>query len=310
MRELGTPEARQQATELELRLLQAQNRTDESLQIIQGMSSLSEEGGDAAQNTRVAILTIQTQLRSGKPEAARAYLDEAMAAAPDNADLQLLDAGLKALSGNLEEAESTYLSLIDRFPQSDVPVRLLMSILMSTDRNEQARTVVNGALDRMPENANLMWLKAGLLEREGDVDSAIEVYETLYAKNSSSTVIANNLASLLATHRDDDASLERAAVISRRLRGTNVAPFQDTYGWIAYRRGNLEEAVEYLEPAARSIGNDPLVQYHLGMTYAALERTDQAREQLMRALELAGDSDLPQFVTARETLEKLNAPAE
>jgi tetratricopeptide (TPR) repeat protein len=87
-------------------------------------------------------------------------------------------------------------------------------------------------------------------------------------------VVANNLASLISTYRDDEASLERAYTIARRLRGTDVAPFQDTYGWIAYRKGEYQEALEHLEPAAAVLGDDPLVQYHLGMTYLALGQQD------------------------------------
>ena len=145
------------------------------------------------------------------------------------------------------------------------------------------------------------------MEQDGDIDGAIDIYEKLYGQNSNNAVIANNLASMLSTYRDDPESLRRAATISRRLRGTTVPAFQDTYGWIAYRRGDLEEAISYLEPAAEALVSNPLVQYHLGMTYAALERTEEAKEKLTRALEIAGDSPLPQFQTARDTLATLNA---
>lgn len=309
LRETGDQNDRELAAELEFRILQGQNRTDESLQAIQEMSSLNE-GDAAAQSARAAVLTIQTQLRSGKPDAARAYLDNALEADPDNPDLQLLDASLNAIGGNLEVAETSYRDLISRFPQSEVPVRLLISVLMTSQREAEADVVLAEGLERMPSNINLLWLKASLLEQRGETDAAIAVYEGLYAQDSRSTVLANNLASLLATHRLDDASLERASVIARRLRGTNVPPFQDTYGWIAYRRGDMEEAVQYLEPAARALGTDPLVQYHLGMAYAGIGRTADAKRQLGLALELAKDSDLPQFSTARATLATLEQIAE
>jgi len=52
------------------------------------------------------------------------------------------------------------------------------------------------------------------------------------------------------------------------------------------------------------------VQYHLGMTYLALERSDAALTQLQRAVELAGPDDTrPQFVTAREEIAALRAAA-
>ena len=80
--------------------------------------------------------------------------------------------------------------------------------------------------------------------------AAITIYEALYARNSNTPLLANNLASLLVNNRDDAASLARAELIARRLRGTDVPAFQDTYGWIAHRLGNHDEALHYLKPAA------------------------------------------------------------
>ena len=150
-----------------------------------------------------------------------------------------------------------------------------------------------------------MWIKAGEYERAENFDGAIKIYEDLYEIDSNSMIVANNLASLITTYRDDVESLERAFTIARRLRETDIPAFQDTYGWIEYRRGNFEDALEYLEPAAAGLPKDPLAQFHLGMTYAALKNTIKAREVLTRALEIAGDSPLKQFKVAKETLDGL-----
>jgi tetratricopeptide (TPR) repeat protein len=122
--------------------------------------------------------------------------------------------------------------------------------------------------------------------------------------------MANNLASLISTYREDQESLERAYTIARRLRGSDVPPFQDTYGWIAYRRGEYEEALAHLEPAAAALPEDPLVQYHLGMTYLALGRGEEALEFSCAArCELAGPDDpRPQFEIARDRSRRSRPP--
>ena len=145
-----------------------------------------------------------------------------------------------------------------------------------------ADALLEEAIAAVPESATLQWTRAGALEREGDVEGAIAIYETLYERDSDAPVIANNLASLLSTHRDDDESLQRAAVISRRLRGSDVPQFQDTYGWIALRRGDVEEALANLEPAAAGMPDDPRVQHHYGLALAAAGRDDEALEVLTR----------------------------
>ena len=133
-----------------------------------------------------------------------------------------------------------------------------------------------------------MLFQAGELELAGDIDGAISIYETLYARDSNNVTIANNLASLLSAYRDNPEDQARAAAVARRLRGTQSPPFQDTYGWIAYQQGEFEEALSYLEPAAEGLSDNALVQFHLGMTYLALERTDEAQTTLSRALDVAG----------------------
>ena len=84
-------------------------------------------------------------------------------------------------------------------------------------------------------------------------------------------MIANNLASLLASNRADPASLERAFAIARRLRGSDVPQFQDTYGWILHLRGDPAQALDYLAPAAAALPGNALVQFHLAETELALE---------------------------------------
>jgi len=300
----GTEQAQKIATELEARILQGENRTDESLALLQRQLSDSADAS-ASEQTRAIGLIVQAQIRSGKNVAARETLDTAIAENPDNNDLQLVNAALYAIEGNFDRSEAIYRDLIKKFPKSEVPVQMLVNTLIGTGRSDEARVVLETALSAVPDRPNLMWLQASFLEQDNNIDGAIAIYERLYELNSNSPVVANNLASMITTHRDDPESLARAANIARRLRGTDVPAFQDTYGWIAYRRENYEEALEYLAPAAKGLPNDPLVQYHLGMAYVGLNQIPQARKQLTKALEMAGDSPLPQFENARKTLAEL-----
>jgi tetratricopeptide (TPR) repeat protein len=298
---IGTPDAETAAKALKAALLLGQDRTEE------GLAFLEEQVGKGGDDLAVIQMILQAKIRSGKPEEARAYLDSELAKRPDNPGLRLLSAGLHALMGEVPQAEALFRALIAEDPTAELPARLLYGLLSSSGRTEEAAEVLKAALAAQPDTASLLWIKAGELEKAGDIDGAIAVYEALYAKDSSNAIIANNLASLITTHRDDPDSLARATAIVRRLKGTELPAFQDTYGWIAHRNGNYDEALTYLEPAAAGLPNDPVVQFHLGMTYLALGRVEDARRQLTRALELAGDSPLPQFETARQTLAGLPA---
>ena len=296
LRAIDTPEAQTAATSLQAALLLGQNQVEQSVDFLKDQVA----SGDADLAAIAQILQIQVQ--AGELEAARGYLDEVLAERDDDPALRMMDAGLAAVSGDLDRAETVYRALIEDFPQAENPVLQLYNILRATDRADEASALITTAIEAQPGGLNLLWIRASELEFAGDIEGSIAIYEDMYEVAPQSVTVANNLASLIATHRDDAESLDRAAAIARRLRDVEVPPFQDTYGWIAYRQGNYEEARAYLEPAAEGLPDDPLVQYHLGMTYVALEMPDEARAQLTRALDLAGDSPLPQFQTARDTL--------
>jgi tetratricopeptide (TPR) repeat protein len=291
--------AAQLGTALEAAILSGQNRTDESLAVLQ------EQLGDMDEDGRAVITIAMAQVRAGKTDEARTYLAEAITKRPDDLTLRMLAGSVAMMDGAADEAEAVFRDVLDQAPDTEAAVRLLYSLLHLQGRDDEKAQVLETGLATMPTSETLLWIKAGALEQNGDIDGAIAIYEGLYTIDSSNVVVANNLASLLATHRDDQASLDRAFRIARRLRGVDVPAFQDTYGWILYRRGDYAGALDYLRPAAIGLSGDALVHYHLGKTLHALGKDDDAVQSLTQALELAGDTPLAQFTDARALLTQL-----
>lgn len=297
LRQFGSPEAQSLARGFEAAILQRMQRTDESISLMQSMI----DEGQASLAAKTAI--IRTRLANGEVTEARAFMDELLgdtpADDPERLGVDFLNAALTAAEGDLDAARLMYRDILSDHPRLEAVWRALVATVARGGDLDAAVAITEEALAEMPASVNLRWIKAGLAERAGQIDEAIAIYEDLYAEESGSTIIANNLASLITTHRSDEESLQRAFVIARRLRGSEVPAFQDTYGWIAHRLGNMEEALSHLEPAAAGLPNDPAVQYHLARTYEALEREDEAREQYERAIALWDGSDLPIAERAR-----------
>jgi tetratricopeptide (TPR) repeat protein len=306
---LDTPQAKSVATGLQATVLQGMERTDESIDLLRNVIAEGQPGLAA----QAAI--IRTHLSNGEIAPARAYMDELLVTiegqepSPATDGLQFLNAALLAVEGNFAAASDIYADLAERNQTQEAVWRAYSATLIRQGRSEQAEAVVDEALQVLPENPNLLWVKAGLREQAGDVDSAIDIYEGLYEANSNSTIVANNLASLITTYRDDEESLQRAYRIARRLRGLEVPALQDTYGWIAYRLGNLQEAVEHLEPAAKGLPNDPSVQYHLAKAYISLGRSEEAVPYLETAVEAWQATGNPRLEDAVEELTRLTSPS-
>ncbi|MEX0351328.1 MAG: tetratricopeptide repeat protein [Paracoccaceae bacterium] len=305
LREIGTEEAVAQANRLHAALLAQRGNTEEVINFLKGLASLA---GDSDVGAQAAV--IQAHLESGDVDGALALAEKISSDNPDNLSYVLVLASVQAGAGQLDPAEANFRRVLEARPEALEGWVGLIRVLDAQNQEEAVQSALKDAQTALPESLDLLWIQAGFLEEAGDFEGAIALYEQLYEQENDSLVVANNLASLISTYRTSDEDLNRAYEIARRLRGSDFAPFQDTYGWIAYRRGQYDDALDHLEPAVQGLPDNALVHYHLGMTYLALERSSDALERLRQAVELAGpEDDRAQFVQAREQIEALEAKA-
>ena len=257
------------------------------------------------------------EVATGLAQARRA-IEAALADDPASLPARFLLAGLDVVEGRDAEAEALYRALVAEAPALPEPYLALFRLLAGRSDLAGADAALEAGIAAAGAgNGDLLFLRAGLREARGDLAGAVADYETLYARSSDSPVLANNLASLLmaqgagADGRADGATLERAYAIARRLRGTEVPEFQDTYGWLLLLRGDAAEAQGYLARAAAALPGNAQVQFHRGEAERALGNNDAARAAYAAALAAAeAGSPLPQAAVARARLAEPAAPAE
>ncbi|MEP4161457.1 tetratricopeptide repeat protein [Sulfitobacter sp.] len=305
LRRLETDEGNRAADGLEATLLNATQGTEQALAFLEQVA----QSGDADLDDKMML--VRARLSVGETDAALALADEMAAENPDNDLLRFALAIVRTVAGDLDTAITEYKALLnDDNTRGRVWLELSRALARQGDRDGSVKAIEDG-LAIQPEDCALLWAQASILEQNGDVDGAIVIYETLYERNSNAVVIANNLASLLSTYKEDPESLDRAWAIARRLRGAENPALQDTYGWIAFRRGDSEDALPYLEAAAKGLPGDPLVQAHLGFVLAKMERAEEALTQLQKAVELAGPADTRvQIEQAREEISRLRTASQ
>ncbi len=300
LRALETDVATASANGLEAEMLLRQERLDDTITFLEGVAN---EGG--ASSTAAIAALVRTKVQAGKIDEAVEQIEQNLKENPDDSMLRFLRAGMHMLQNERDEAAEIYRDLLEQAPGHERIMRTLHAILMAGGQEDEAAALIEEQIAKASNPTAALLMKAERLERDKDFEGAIGVYESLYEMNSGNIVVANNLASMITTHRDTPEDLDRAFAIARRLKSSGIPAMQDTYGWIEYRRGNYEEALKYLEPAAKGMSEHALVQFHLGMNYHALKRSADAQKTLEKALELAGDDPLPQFRKAREILEEL-----
>jgi Tfp pilus assembly protein PilF len=119
----------------------------------------------------------------------------------------------------------------------------------------------------------------------GQWDQAIAHYERVVVHTPKDAAALNNLAYLIAEQRHKPEEALPLAKRAYELDPQNPA-IADTVGWIHHLLGNDAEAERFLRSAVARFPNNPDIQVHVAVVYAALGKNLAAAEALERALKL------------------------
>jgi len=200
-------------------------------------------------------------------EAAIATLEQAAGYPPDEtSDVLAINFQLGILHrlvGNYEESSTSFIKILEAVESLDEGGR--------TAANEIAKN----SRYNLAANYDLM----------GKDEQAEEELKKTLEKDPDFSEASNYLAYFYAVRgRNLDKALE---LVKRALEKEHSnAAFIDTLGWVYYKLGRYEEALEKLLEADSAI-EDPVIADHLGDTFEALGQTDKAAEAWRRSLELA-----------------------
>jgi Tfp pilus assembly protein PilF len=167
----------------------------------------------------------------------------------------------------------------------------------TAERNfDSARHRLEEVLARDASNATAhLWL--GNLEvAKGDYNSALARFQKVVDQDPNNTQALNNLAYLLAEHRNQPDTALKYAERAREL-SPEDPDLADTMGWVLYRKGLYRNALPHLELAA---ARSDVAKYHLAMAYA--KTGDQARGRAVLAAALKRNPQLPEAKLAQAVL--------
>ena len=243
-------------------------------------------------------------LQQRKPADAKRRLNEVLARHPNHPYATGLLGEIALMEGDRTGAESRFREAIKHKPDWAQPWQHLASLKLAQKKLEEARKILESGLDANPKSEELRLLLATSLTEAGQVDRAIDEYETLLLQNPRALVAANNLASLLADQKGDRKSLERALVLAQDFDKTAPnAFFLDTLGWVHHKLGNSGQALHFIQQAAAKAPEHPIVNYHLGLAYYKAGQTVEAKTHLEKAV--ASPKPFPGLDEAKSVLDQL-----
>jgi tetratricopeptide (TPR) repeat protein len=170
-------------------------------------------------------------------------------------------------------------------------------LLAALERNEEALILYGKALQFRPDNEATALGRASLMLNMGQLDESIEAYQMAVKNWPQSPTSLNALGYTLADRTDRYSDAEK--LIRKALRYDPESPaIIDSLGWVLYKRGKYEDALEQLE-IAYSRFPDQEVAAHLVDVLSELDRDDEALELLVSAEALSPQSELLQDVRER-----------
>ena len=163
---------------------------------------------------------------------------------------------------NVDDA-LTYLQSIktNNTTQENVLAEAIAELLISEKRYADAMTVYDKALESR-YNADLLYSRAMLAEKMDMLDIAEQDLRTILAREPDNSQALNALGYTLADRTD--RYQEAYDLIKHALAlEPNSYYFLDSMGWVLYRLGRHEEAIDYLRKAM-ALTQDPEIAAHLG----------------------------------------------
>ena len=126
------------------------------------------------------------------------------------------------------------------------------------------------------------------LERLGRrIEAREELHRTITLDHDHADAL--NYLGYLNAEESVDLS-EAKTMIERAIRlDPGNGAYVDSLGWVYFKMGNLNKAIEYLEQAATLLSTDPTIYDHLGDVYTAHGDVEKAGQAWGKALELNHD---------------------
>ncbi|OOZ38621.1 hypothetical protein BOW53_14880 [Solemya pervernicosa gill symbiont] len=213
-------------------------------------------------------------------------------------DAQLRVARLWYRLGNLDKGREHLKKLRDHNPEFAVPFfEAEAALLQDSGAYEEAMKLYDEALLSHPENADLLYARALTAEKIGRIDLLERDLRKILEKNPEDTRSLNALGYTLVDKTERYQEAKQLIEHAYRLQPKEPS-ILDSMGWLNYRLGNHEQAIDFLRKALSNL-QDGEIAAHLGEVLWVSGEQDEARQIWKKAIDIEPDNKILKRVMER-----------
>ena len=207
----------------------------------------------------------------------------------------VFDASISAISllekdKQFDEASSRLSLLQAKFPKQKLRILLVQAELYSQQKQyEKAFNLLTEALVDFPDQKELLYTRALMAERVDKPDIVEADLKKILAMDPNNVEALNALGYTLLNKSNRYADAEKYLQQALRL-APDEAVIIDSYGWLQFRLGNTERALDYLQRAYDKQQENEIAA-HLAEVLWALGRKDEAKKLFNKAIKGAPDDE-------------------
>jgi tetratricopeptide (TPR) repeat protein len=176
---------------------------------------------------------------------------------------------------------------------------------------EKAMALLSKGLEKSPENTTVLFRLGTVQDKAGLKDASIATMKEVIRLDPEDASALNYLG---YTYADLGIHLDQAEILIRKA--LDIKPddgyIMDSMGWVYYRQGRYDKAVDYLERAAELTDHEAIIATHLADAYVKTGQIRKALQAYHKALLNAEESDtelIEQVTKKINTLEQqIQAP--
>jgi len=227
-------------------------------------------------------------------------------------DARIRAAFLQKINVNKEAAIETMTVAIKSKKSSVQAYLMLGQLYEESEKYVMAIDILKKADLQFPKNSQVNYVLGMLYDKENDKKLMLKHMKLAVDFDAKNYQAMNYLAYSLSEMESNLDEAEVWALKAHELQKDD--PFIiDTVGWVYFKKGQYEKAVEYLEKAHALSPDVGIISEHLGDVYLKLKKEDKARSAYLRAKKEEKDTSrikiLESKITSIIDTERTRSPA-